>query len=244
MAINILYTSSATIPPDTFLSEINDDEILLNGQPIRRHELSYSILRKQYPYNTNEYHEVSIVNREKRYLPKCVKARYIFWEIDGVVPSDLNDLIVKLKDALKVTLGITPPTTPYITSTLPMIDPLGVFVIKNTYSDGTVTYTLQDGSPYLGDTTLLLPYTAPELAPILFSYTPPQLANGQSDIVDVPVIGAILGNGYITLTTNLTAFQNTSVNAFVIADDLVRIIIVNNTGGTINLPTLDFKYIK
>jgi len=86
--------------------------------------------------------------------------------------------------------------------------------------------------------------TAPELAPILFSHTPPVLNNGQNEIVDVAVVGAILGQGYVTLTTNLTAFQNTSINSFVIADDLVRVIIVNNTGGTINLPQLDFKYIK
>jgi len=205
----------------------------------------YTFLKPTYPrqykalnVSNDSFQIIALGNNERLYYGKIADTT-----IEGVVYSDINDFILQMNKVVFAGASSAIPT-PYITSTLPMIDPLGVFVIKNTYSDGTVTYTLQDGSPYLGDTTLLLPYTAPELAPILFSYTPPQLANGQSDIVDVPVIGAILGQGYITLTTNLTAFQNTSVNAFVIADDLVRIIIVNNTGGTINLPTLDFKYIK
>jgi len=121
--------------------------------------------------------------------------------------------------------------------------PTGEIVIRQINSDGTITFINQDGTPYLGDTTLLLPYTA-QGEFILFSHTPSVLNNGQNEIVDVAVVGAVLGTGYVTLTTNLTAFQNTSVNSFVIADDLVRIIIVNNTGGTINLPQLDFKYIK
>ena len=40
-----------------------------------------------------------------------------------------------------------------------MIDPAGVFVTKNIYSDSSITYTLQDGTTYLGNTSLLLPYS-------------------------------------------------------------------------------------
>ena len=165
--------------------------------------------------------------------------------INGTPYVDVYLFVEKLNEVVYSNGGGNSAIVPivYTTSELAMIDPLGVFVTKNLLSDGSVSYTLQDVTPYPGDVTLLLPYTA-QGEFILFSHTPAVLNNGQNEIVDVAVVGAILGEGYVTLTTNLTAFQNTSVNAFVIADDLVRIIIVNNTGGTINLPQLDFKYIK
>jgi len=77
--------------------------------------------------------------------------------------------------------------------------------------------------------------------PIPFTYTPPTLNNGQQDIQDVPVAGALLvSSNIVSLQTNITAYQNCMVEQYVIADGLVRVIVTNQTGGTITLPTLSF----
>jgi len=119
----------------------------------------YTFLKPTYPrqykalnVSNDSFQIIALGNNERLYYGKIADTT-----IEGVVYSDINDFILQMNKVVFAGASSAIPT-PYITSTLPMIDPLGVFVIKNTYSDGTVTYTLQDGSTYLGDTTLLLPY--------------------------------------------------------------------------------------
>ena len=94
------------------------------------------------------------------------------WDIDGSTFTDPIALVLILKDIVYgggSSVNLTPIitkldevidaiNTPTLEDIENMIDPSGIFVIKTVSSDGTVTYTLQDGSTYLGDTTLLLPY--------------------------------------------------------------------------------------
>jgi len=79
--------------------------------------------------------------------------------IDGVVFSN-NDLFITELNKVLYSNSTATTSTPTIATKIPMINENGVLVWQNTMSDGTITYTLQDGTAYAGDVTLLLPYSA------------------------------------------------------------------------------------
>jgi len=69
---------------------------------------------------------------------------------------DLNRRMKCIAHSAYITANNTSsPVGVFPTSVIVMMDDTGALVIRTLYSDGSILYTNQDGTPYLGDTTLL-----------------------------------------------------------------------------------------
>jgi hypothetical protein len=90
-------------------------------------------------------------------------------------------------------------------------------------------------------TTTTLPYSPSNKVIRNASYSPPVIANGQVDMANVTVTGLILGlPTSITLNTNLSAYPLVSITASVVATGLIKVVIENQSGLSVTLPTLTF----
>jgi len=72
------------------------------------------------------------------------------------------------------------------------------------------------------------------------TYTPPSLDNGQEVIDDISVLGVLLSDfNVFSIEPSISSFDRILIDTKVIADDLVRIKIENQTGNdNIQLPPL------
>ena len=138
-----------------------DNSFLLNNIPFDKH---YSfIVEKHFVSNINDKDfatkhitKVSLINHFDGNNKLLSNQLLKDISIDGAVYTSIVDFMNAF-DVVKH--GTSTTSTPTLATKIPMINENGVLVWQNTMSDGTITYTLQDGTAYAGDVTLLLPYS-------------------------------------------------------------------------------------
>jgi hypothetical protein len=111
-------------------------------------------LRQYFALKVGEdmFQVLNVDTKSRLYLTKIADVT-----IDGVVFTN-NDLFILELNKVLFAIGSS-TTTATLSAKIPMIDPSGVLVWQNVMSDGSATYTLQDGTAYSGNIILLLPYT-------------------------------------------------------------------------------------
>ena len=81
--------------------------------------------------------------------------------------------------------------------------------------------------------------------PITAVFTPSTHQNGQSLLEDVTVTGVELNNHYsLAIVTPLAHHEGIEITMMVVADDKVRVSIVNETGQELSLPALTISALK
>jgi len=154
--------------------------------------------------------------------------------IDGVVFSNNDLFITELNKVLYSNSTATP--TPTLATKTPMINENGVLVWQNTMSDGTITYTLQDGTAYAGDVTLLLPYTVSP-NPIVTTLAINDTVDSGSSIpyLQIPFTGIFLGQAYTLTAVGLPTeiIQTLSITE----NDKINLNIENTTPNNITINT-------
>jgi hypothetical protein len=108
---------------------------------------------------------VTDINTIQGYTVAGTSIQTFYWHsvlnINGTPKTTANDLLTALQDIVNISDAdaASGAATPTITSVTPMQAPDGTYVLLAVKSDGSRVYTLADGSPYTGNTTLLLPYS-------------------------------------------------------------------------------------
>lgn len=124
----------------------------------------------------------------------------------------------------------------HITSNVTLQTPTGELVFMQTLSDGTIEYNNPDGTPYVGNTAMLLPYNW-NPSPIVTTLAINDTVDSGSSIpyLEIPFTGIVLGEPYTITVVGLPTeiIQSTSITE----NDKVNLSIENQTPNPIIINT-------
>jgi hypothetical protein len=74
----------------------------------------------------------------------------------------------------------------------------------------------------------------------------PSIGPNGTTVIDVTATGVALGTHIISWTplTTATTMDDLSLTFMVVADDLIRVVITNPTGGSIDPDSIDFEFVS
>lgn len=81
--------------------------------------------------------------------------------------------------------------------------------------------------------------------PVSATFTAAVLNNSETDEQLVTMTGILLANdNLLSIKTDLSAYSQVDIRMMVVADNTVRVTVINNTGNTITLPTITISALK